>query len=101
MLHDGEVVGDEEIRQAAIPLQILKQIHHLRLHGHIQSGYRLVADDEARLDRERASDADTLALPARELVGITRRVLGPQTHFLEELADAGVGGGALGDLVNR
>ena len=54
-----------------------------------------------RLDGERARDADALPLAARELVRIARRVLGAQSDFVEQLLHARVGGGALGELVDR
>ena len=63
--------------------------------------HRLVADDEARLDGERARDADALALAAGELVRIARRVLGAQPDLVEQLPHARVGRGALGELVDR
>src|SRR5262249_27095048 len=44
----------------------------------------LVADDELRRNRERASDADALALAARELVRIASHVIGIEAHRLEE-----------------
>ena len=42
----------------------LEQVEHLRLDRHVERGDRLVADDEVRLQDERAGDADALALAA-------------------------------------
>ena len=39
-------MGDEHIGQAVLVLKVLKQVEHLRAYGHIQGGYRLVADDQ-------------------------------------------------------
>ena len=69
-----EVVRDEEVGQAEPLLQIEQQIHDLRLHRHVEGRHRFVADDERRLERERAGEADALALAAAELVRILRRV---------------------------
>src|SRR5690606_31705554 len=54
----------------------------------VERGHRLVRDDERRLERERARDADPLALPSGELVRIPRQHLGPQADELEQLLDA-------------
>ena len=70
MLDDGQVVGDEQIRQAEFFLQVLQQVDDLRLNGHVQRRHRLVADDEIGVDRKRPSDADALPLTAAELVRI-------------------------------
>ena len=75
MAHHGKVVCDEQIGQAEIALQLVEQVHDLALDGDVQRGNRFVADDEIRLHRQGARDADALALPARELVRIARRHL--------------------------
>ena len=51
-------------------LQIHQQIDDLRLNRHIQRGHRFVADDQLRIERQRARDADALALAAGEFVRI-------------------------------
>src|SRR5206468_7834808 len=70
VLHHREIVCDEDVGEAELALQVLQQVDHLRLDRDIERRYRLVAHDEARLDRERPRDADALALAARELVRI-------------------------------
>ena len=67
-------------------LQIDEQVDDLRLDRDVERGERLVGDDEARLDGERARDADALALAAGELVRIARRDLGAQADDVEQLA---------------
>ena len=44
--HHRQVVGDEYIGEAEALLQVLQQVDHLRLHRHVQRGYRLVQDEE-------------------------------------------------------
>ena len=56
-------------------LQVREQVDDLRLDRDVERGDRLVADDEPRLDRERAGDADPLPLAAGEFVRIALRVL--------------------------
>src|SRR4029077_11837445 len=64
MLDDGEVMADEEKGEAELLLQVLQEIDDLRLHRDVERGDGLVANDEIGLRRERASDADALALAA-------------------------------------
>ena len=54
--------------------QVLEQVEHRRLHRDVERRDRLVGDEELGLERERARDADALALAARELprVGVER-----------------------------
>ena len=83
-VHDGhavrdvadhaEVVADEQVRQVQLAAQPLEQVQHLRLDRHVQRRHRLVADDDGGLERQRARDANALALAARELVRITLRI---------------------------
>ena len=63
--------------------QILQQVHHLGLDGHVQRGHRLVGDDHLGLDRERPGDADALPLAAGELVRVPVVVLGVQADPLQ------------------
>ena len=50
--------------------QVAEQLEHRRLHGDIQCGRDLVADDDVRPGRQRPRDADALALPAGQLARI-------------------------------
>ena len=74
MFHDREIMSNEQVSQAVLPLEILQQIDNLRLHGHIQRADRFVANEQLRFNRQRASNPNALALPATELVRITERV---------------------------
>ena len=65
---DVEVVRDEDVREPEVALQVLEQVEDLRLHRDVQRRDGLVADDELRVDRERAGDTDPLPLPAGKLV---------------------------------
>ena len=82
---DGEVVGDEEVGEAELLLQVFQQVDDLRLNRDVKRGDRLVGDDEVWLDGERAGDADALPLAAGELVreaaGV-ERVEADDTHEL-------------------
>ena len=85
--HDGEVVGDEDQRQAELALQVAQQVQDLRLDRHVERGDRLVGDDHLRLQGERAGDADALPLAAGELVRVAVVVLGVQADGVHQLLD--------------
>ena len=83
MLDDGQIVGDEKIRQVALFLQGFQQVDDLRLNGDVQRGDRLIADDELGVQGQRTGNADTLALAAGELVRVAGLVIGcrPQSSM--------------------
>ena len=87
VLDDREIMTDEEQRQAKFPLQILKQIHDLRLDGDVERRDRLVADDQVRLRRERPCDADALALSALEFVRPSVQRITRQVHGVHQRGD--------------
>ena len=86
--HHGQVVGDEQIRYAALGLNALQQVHDLRLNGHVQRRDGLVADDELRVEGQRPCDADALPLSAGKFVGIAPDVVGLEAHRLQQLLHA-------------
>ena len=88
MLHDRKVVGDEQVRQAVLVLQIFKHIDDLCLNGNIQRRDGLVADDKLRVHSQSAGDADALALAAGEFVRIAVGMLGVQAHTLQHFNNA-------------
>ena len=87
MLDHGEVVGDEQVGQAELRLQVDQQVDHLGLDRDVERRDRLVADDQLGADRERARDAEPLALAARELVRVVAHLLGPEADPLEQRRD--------------
>jgi hypothetical protein len=62
--HHREVVGDEDERQPELPLQAAQQVEHLSLDRDVERRDRLVGDQQLRLERDRAGDADALSLAA-------------------------------------
>ena len=81
-------MGDEQVRQTQLILQLIEHVDDLCLDGHVQRGHRLVADNEVGIDGQGAGDADTLTLTAGELVGIAGGVLTVQAHMIHQLQDA-------------
>ena len=89
---DGQVVGDEQVRQAELLLEVLQQVHDAGLDRHVERRDRLVEDDHRRVEGEGTGDADALALAAGELVGEALGVVGRQADELEQLGDLLAGG---------
>src|SRR5262245_37344052 len=52
------------------------EIDDLRLDGHVERRYRLIANDQLRRYRERARNSDPLSLPAGELMRVSPHVIG-------------------------
>ena len=78
-------MGDEEVGDAEVRLQILQKVEDLRLDRYVERGDRLIANDELRAQRDGARDADALALPAGELVGIAIDMLRVESDAVHEL----------------
>ena len=77
----------KRVGEAEALLQLLQQVHHLRLNGDIQGGDGLVADDEGGLEHERPRHADALALAAGELVRVAVGEGGVEAHRLQQRLD--------------
>ena len=97
VLDHREIVRDEQVSEPHLALQVDHQVQDLRLDRDVERRHRLVADDQLRLERERAGDADALALAAGELVRIVvhlrlcagrrgRTARRPRASFLAALA---------------
>src|SRR3954463_10001294 len=85
MGNDGEIVRDEQIGEAVLALQVDQQIDYLGLDRDIERRYRLPAYDQARPERQRARDADALALAAGELVRIVVDLIRPEPDLFEQI----------------
>ena len=64
VLDDAEIVGDEKVGEVELRAQVHEQVQDLRLDRHVERCDRFVADQHVGLHRERAGDADALALTA-------------------------------------
>ena len=74
---DGEVVGDEQVGEAALAAQVDQQIEDLRLDRHVQRRGRLVQQHDLGLQDQGAGDRHPLPLAARELVRVAVAEGGP------------------------
>src|SRR5262249_36820954 len=88
VLDDGQVVGNENISQPELQLQIFQQIDYLRLNGDVERRYRFVTNDQLGRNRQGASNSDALALTAGELMWVTPHVIGMEPHCFKELDNA-------------
>ena len=94
--HHAQIMADEEIGEAIAALQVAQQVHHLRLHRHVERGGRLVQHDEARLQHHGPRHGDALALAAGEFVRVALGRVGIEPDLEQRLLDerAALGGGA-------
>ena len=86
--HHGEIVSDEQHRDAVLGAQALQKVEDAGLHRDVERREDLVAQQQRRARSERPGDRDPLALAARELVGVARGIGGIQPHVLEQRRDA-------------
>ena len=99
MAHNAEIVGDKHIRHSEFVLQILEQVDDLGLYRDVECRHRFIGDDEPRLQGQRPGDADTLALPAGELVWLAGVVLGLQSDPIQQFLNPPLDVGAVGKTV--
>src|SRR5260370_1904038 len=83
----GQIVTNKQVRQVELLPQVLQQIDDLCLDGHVERRDRFVEDQEPRLHRKGAGDADRLTLSAAELMRIARREIRLERDPAEQLAD--------------
>ena len=99
VLHDREVVGDEQVGQPELAPQVKEQVEDLRLDGDVERRDGLIADDEVRSQCQSPGDADALALTTAEFVGIAARIVASQPDVIEVVADALIANAALAPAV--
>jgi len=87
VLHNGEVMRDEEESQSKFLLQILEEIHDLCLHADIQRADRFVADEELWFHGKRPGNADPLSLTTAEFMGVPEHHVTLQADALKEVLD--------------
>ena len=88
VLHDAEIVGDEDVGQAQFGLEVLQEIKRLGADRHVERRNRLVGHHQLRIERQGAGNADALALAAAEGVRIAPHIFGPQPDAFQEIRNA-------------
>ena len=86
---DVHVVADQDEGHAARGLEIVEEVEDLGLHRHVEGRGRLVEEEEARAEEERAGDGDPLALSAGERVRVAAGELGRQADGGEGFRGSG------------
>ena len=87
VLHNAQVMGDEQVGQTHLLLQILEHIDDLSLNGNVQCGNRLVTNDELGVHSQCTGNAHALTLTAGELVAVAVCVLTVQANALQQSDD--------------
>ena len=84
--YHSKVVGDKEVGDAEISLQILHQVHDLGADRDIQGGDRFVGHDEFGAQSQCPGDPYPLALSAAERMGVaTARIRRNPTRSISSL----------------
>ena len=83
--HNAQIMGDHDDGCALTADQILHQIQHLRLDGHVQGGRRLVREQQLRVARECDGDDHTLLHAAGELMRVLHRPICGDADQLQHL----------------
>ena len=78
--HHGQVMADEQDRQAHLLLQVQQQVDDLRLDRHIERRGRLIRHQHRRPQDQGAGDGDALALAAGQFVRIALAVAAVQAR---------------------
>ncbi len=91
-------MGDEEVGESEIALEVAEEIDDLRANRDVEGGDGLVEDEHFRAESEGAGDIDALALASGKLVGVAREGGVVESDLAEELlaAPAALGFGLAG-----
>ncbi len=87
-LDRSQVVRDEEAAEAHVALEVAQEVEDRCLNRHVERRHGLVRDQHAGLQDQRTCEADTLTLPARQLVGVAIAQLGAEPDRVEDPVDA-------------
>src|SRR3990172_1012610 len=82
---NAEIVGDKEVRQLKLFLQVLEQVENLRLDRDIKGRDRFIRNNELGSKSECPGNANALALAAGKLVRVPFGVVWLQPHSAKGL----------------
>src|SRR5699024_1733002 len=86
---DLHLVRDDDDGDAELDVDTLDDVEDVLGRLRVERARRLVSEEDRRVRREGARDADALLLPARELRRVGARLVG-EADEVEELGDARV-----------
>ncbi len=75
-------MGNKDKPHPELLLDLLEQIHDVRLRQHVQRRGWLVENHQSGVRNQRGSDGDTLSHPAGELKGVTVQEVHRETYHL-------------------
>ena len=78
-----QVMGNEQVGQTELSLQVGQQIHNLGLDRHVQCGYRLICNQQRGFEHQSAGDRNPLALSTGKHMGVASDVLRPQADLFQ------------------
>ena len=82
------IMRDEQKGDFHRSLQFDNQVDHLRFDRHIQRRHRLVGDNHLGIHRQRAGNADALALTTGKFMRIAVKHRDAESHFLNQFMGA-------------
>src|SRR6267143_584143 len=77
--HDGQAMGNENVGERKLMLELQQQKQHLRTDGNVERRDRFVGHDQFRLKNQRSRDTNPLPLPPGEFVRVTIERFGAET----------------------
>ena len=83
MAHQCQVMANKHIADITRTLNVSKQVYHLCTHRNIQCRHRLIQNDELRVRDDCSRNTDALALPAAELMRVTRQAGPVETNGIQ------------------
>ncbi len=84
VVHQVQVVGNEQERKPHLGAKVVEQVDDLCLHRDIKRRDRFVSHDEGGVAGERPRDADALALAAGEFMGVAAEGICRKPHLQEQ-----------------
>jgi len=94
-------VGDEQVGEAKLLLEVFQQVDHLRLDGDIQRGDGFIADNQRGVQRKGAGHTHPLPLTARKFVRVAVGVSGVEAHEREQFFNTFFRGFAIHDAMHQ
>ena len=89
ILHHIQIMGDEDIRESQLPLQIQEQVENLRLDRFVERGNRFIEDQQPGLQGQGTGDIHPLALSAGKLMRVAADELSRiQSHLAQNVVGA-------------
>src|SRR4051794_17156555 len=81
---DSKIMGDEEVREPELVLEVLEEVEDLGLDRDVERRDRLVTHDQLRVQGQCTGDADALPLPPGELVRVAIDEVGTEPDDVEQ-----------------